>query len=567
MDQQIINYTQMKQIKIILLSAIVATALLIGCAKDKGNYDYQEQNVVKIAADLDKVDRNVFITADSIDLNQNDSLKVMLKLSQSIGTANNFDYQWLITQYVASNPNPPSTILGTSAQLDTKIVLAPNLYRLVVRLTDKSSGISYYKHFSLNVSAGPWGNEGWLVLQDMASGDGSDLSVITTRDGVVKGKVYNSVYSIFNQHKLPKGTYKVNVISYATATRLQRVSFFYPNGGLEVRGTDFADSTRADSWFAANPGAINFQVNGSAGGSSSGWEYLINNNQISYRQVSALSIKTPPLYFSPPFIGTFSLSPFVINSSNSDNYYTLFDKTNRCFFLMRADNSTFVPANPDVANMHFATYTGTAADLNPTTGSGFDMNNMASDLVYAENAQPMTTSNGYWNCIFRNTAGDVTNLIQFPRAIAYLNNFKTGRYLLKPANCPGINSATLFASPTYLPLPGGSLYYVSGNIIYNCSVKTLGTSTATAGLTFPAGTVIKVMKVFNSGYITANLPSTEGRVLVVATDETSSGGGHRVYYFNLNATGAIMGTPSSPADLYTGFDKITDLVFKKALGK
>ncbi|WP_029277073.1 PKD-like family lipoprotein [Pedobacter borealis] len=557
----------MKKTKIALLGSIIATVFFIGCAKDKGNYDYQEQNVVKIATDLDKVDRNVFITADSINLNQNDSLKVRLKLNQSIGTANNFDYEWIITQYVPSNANPPKSILGTGAQLDTKIILPPNLYRLVVKLADKNSGIAYYKSFALNVSAATWGNEGWLVLQDMSTGDGADLSVITTRDGSVKGKVYDNVYSIFNQHKLPKGTYKVNVLSYATAMRLQRVSFFYPNGGLEVRGIDFADSTRADSWFVTTPSAINFQLNGSAGSSSAGWEYIINNNQISYRQVNALTVKALPIYFNPPFIGSFNLSPFVINSSNSDAYFTLFDKTNRCFLLLRADNNTFVPANPDLPNKHFVNYAGTTADLHPTTGSGFDLNNMKHDLVHAENAQPMTTGNGYWNCIFRNNTGDTTNLIQFQRAIAYKNDFRTGRYLLKPANCPGINSATLFASPTYLALPGGSLYYVSGNIIYNCSIKTLGTSTASAGLTFPTGTVIKVMKIFNSGYAATNLPSTEGKVLVVATDETSSGGGHRVYFFNLNATGGIIGTPSSPADLYTGFEKITDLVFKKALGK
>ena len=68
------------------------------------------------------------------------------------------------------------------------------------------------------------------------------------------------------------------------------------------------------------------------------------------------------------------------------------------------------------------------------------------------------------------------------------------------------------------------------------------------------------MKVFKSGYVTA--PSTEGRVLVVATDETSSGGGHKVYFFNLSATGTIT---SPAANIYTGFDKITDIVFKKGV--
>ncbi|HEY6505295.1 MAG TPA: hypothetical protein VIZ28_15075, partial [Chitinophagaceae bacterium] len=61
----------------------------------------------------------------------------------------------------------------------------------------------------------------------------------------------------------------------------------------------------------------------------------------------------------------------------------------------------------------------------------------------------------------------------------------------------------------------------------------------------------------------ATAPGTEGRVLVAATDETASGGGYKVYFFNLNATGVIN---PAPAAVYTGFDKIVDIAFKKGLG-
>ncbi|WP_316752060.1 PKD-like family lipoprotein [Pedobacter gandavensis] len=555
-----------KNIKLFLTSILI-TLLMMGCYKDKGNYEYQDPNVVNIAVDLDQVDRNVFITADSIDLNQNDSLKVKLKLSQTIGTASGFDYQWMVTQAEASIGNPGQFVIGNTEELKTKITLGPNLYRLVVQLKDKKTGVSLYKHFAMNVSAAPWGNEGWLILQEEAASNASDLSVITTRDGAQKGKVYHNVYSAFNQHKLPKGTYKVNVVNYATPMRIQKVSFFYPNGGLEVRSTDFADSAKAENWYVAKPGIINFQLNSAAGVAAGGWEYLINNHQISYRQVSAVSIKLPPLYFNPPFFGSFSLSPFVINSSNSDGYFTLYDQANHCFLMLRADNGTFVPSLPDVPNKHFANYTGTAANLHPTTGSGFDLNNMKHNLIYAENVEPLSTSNGYWNTFFRNNNSDSTYLVQFPRGIAYLNNFKTGRYFLKESSCPGINTASLFACPTYLPLPGGAFYYVNKNSVYTCKVNTLSGSSAAPGLTFPAGTLIKVMKIFKSGYVPASFPSTEGKVLVIATDESASGGGHKVYFFNLNSTGDIIGSAANPADLYTGFEKITDVAFKKALGR
>src|SRR5678815_3136894 len=94
----------------------------------------------------------------------------------------------------------------------------------------------------LNVDTSPWGGEGWVILQDQAA-QGCDISVITTRDGVVRGNIYSNVYSLANGYKLPTGTYKVNVMNYGTALRIQKVSFFYPNGGLQVRSTDFSDSS------------------------------------------------------------------------------------------------------------------------------------------------------------------------------------------------------------------------------------------------------------------------------------------------------------------------------------
>jgi hypothetical protein len=354
------------------------------------------------------------------------------------------------------------------------------------------------------------------------------------------------------------GTYKVNVMNYATALRTQKVSFFYPNGGAQVRSTDFADSSLHTSWFLVPPSTINFQLNGQINGGQ--YEYLINDNQIYYRRVNAQTIQAPPIKFGAPVLGTWTLSPFVINNSGSEQYYTLYDQANKCFLLYNMETGTLTPTNrPDIANSHFVPYAGGAAALNPTTGSGFDLNNIGHNLIYTENSRPFSTSTAY-NCYFRNTAGDSTWLYQFNAALAYSNNFTTGRYFLSNTNVPGINTATMFACPTFLTAPG-KFYYVNANNIYVCTVANLAASTATIGYTFPAGTIVKAMKVFKSGYVTA--PATESKVLVVATDETASGGGHKVYFFNLLATGTIA-TPA--ADVYSGFDKITDIVFKKGLG-
>ncbi|HET9278679.1 MAG TPA: hypothetical protein VFN95_10840, partial [Flavitalea sp.] len=163
-------------------------------------------------------------------------------------------------------------------------------------------------------------------------------------------------------------------------------------------------------------------------------------------------------------------------------------------------------------------------------------------------------------CLFRNNAGDSTWLYQLPVALAYTNVFTTGRYFLSNTSVPGINSATIFSFPTFLTLPG-RFYYVNSNKINICSVGNLASSTSTAGFTFPTGVVIKSMKAFKSGYTTS--PATESKVLVVATDETAIGQGHKVYFLNLAANGDIN---STPARVYTGFGKIVDIAFKKGLG-
>ncbi|HEX6849385.1 MAG TPA: PKD-like family lipoprotein [Chitinophagaceae bacterium] len=539
----------------IMVSGLMVFAFY-SCSKDLGNYDYSDANVITITTDMANVDPTVVVNSDSIVVKQNDSLKVNILLSQT-KPSNDLSYEWMITQTAASIANPPQYVVGNSQQLRTKIILLPNLYKLVVKVTDKTTGVSFYKFYQLNVDTNPWGGEGWIVLQDQPFANGSDISVITTRDGAVRGTVYSNVYSSANNgNKLPVGTYKVNVMSYNTTLRIQKVSFFYPNGGLQVKSTDFADSSFHESWFLDPPASYNFQVNGQVSGGQ--YEYVINNNQLYYRRVNAATVQAPPIKFGAPVLGTWTLSPFVINNSTSEQWYTLYDQANRCFVLYNAETGALYANRPDVANSHFLPYSGAAAALHPTTGSGFDLNNIGRNLVHAENSQPMSSSTTY-NSFFRNNNGDSTWLYQFNAALAYNNNFTTGRYFLSNTNVPGINTATMFACPTFLTAPG-KFYYVNNNNIYIGEVKSLATSTATIGYTFPAGTIIKAMKVFKSGYVTA--PSSEGRVLVVATDETSSGGGHKVYFFNLSATGTIT---SPAANIYTGFDKITDIVFKKGV--
>ena len=295
----------------IMLPALIVLAFY-SCSKDLGNYDYNDANVITITTDMATVDPAVVINNDSLVVKQNDSLKVNILISQT-KPSNDLAYEWMIIQNSASIGNPAQYVVGNAMQLRTKIILSPNLYKLVVKVTDKTTGVSFYKFYSLNVDTSPWGGEGWVVLQDQAA-QGCDISVITTRDGVVRGNIYPNVYSLANNgNKLPTGTYKMNVLNYGNTLRIQKVSFFYPNGGLQVRSTDYLDSSNSNGWFVNLPSVVNFESTG-VGPVNGQYEMLINNGQLQYQAVNVTSIKTPPIVFGAPVLGSWpSLSLSLIH--------------------------------------------------------------------------------------------------------------------------------------------------------------------------------------------------------------------------------------------------------------
>src|SRR4030095_4124072 len=208
--------TKMKKNVRFLIIAVLTMFLWSSCSKDLGNYNYTDPNVITITTDMANVDPTVVVTNDSIVVKQNDSLRVNILFSQT-RPSNDLSFEWSITQSVAANGNPAQYIVGNTQQLRTKINLSPNLYKLVVKVTDRTTGLSFYKFYSLNVDTSPWGGEGWVILQEQASANGCDISVITTRDGAAHGTIYSNVYSLANNgNKLPVGTSKVNVMNYAT---------------------------------------------------------------------------------------------------------------------------------------------------------------------------------------------------------------------------------------------------------------------------------------------------------------------------------------------------------------
>ncbi len=544
---------------------ILAVIVMLGfaCSKDVGNYDYEDANAISINT-----------ATDSFAVRQNDTLHIAVNLHQTQGS-NTLRYRWYLIQNVPSNPNPPLFDLDSTKDLHLQIRVVPGLYKVVNKVTDNQTGVSFYKYFKLNVLPAPWGGEGWLVLQDQASTqNGCDLSIILSRDGSSRGDVYHNLYQQANSRKLPLGTYYMSVINHQHSLARQKVMFAYPGGGTEVKAIDYSDSSYFENWFLNPPAQAYIQYNAGAPGGQR--EFMINNGQVSYRSINLPNLATGlPILFGAPYEGTWELAPFLLQHTNlGDHYITLYDKKNRCFFSLNMETHVLVPNRPDIPNQHFLPYSGNAAALLPS-GMGFDLNNMRHNLVGASNLNQLvqtttSVSPATWNCFFRNDDADSTWVVQVPVYLAYTNNMTSGRFYLSPARCPGINEATLIANPKFLAAPG-VLYYVNKHQVYTTTLSSVqGNSAAVPGYSFPAGTIIKALRVFESGYSgplqlpRTPFPDSEGRVLVVATDETSSGGGHNVYFIGINNNGSLQPTY---LDKYTGFDKIIDIRFKKDVNR
>jgi hypothetical protein len=134
-----------------------------------------------------------------------------------------------------------------------------------------------------------------------------------------------------------------------------------------VRSTDFADSSDHTSWFLVSPSSTNLQQNGVVSGGQ--YEYLFNNNELNYRRVNNITILAPPIRFGAPILGSWTLSPFVLNNLGSESYFTLYDQANKSFLLYNMETNVLIPTNrADVPNSHFLPYAGVATALHPYNG-------------------------------------------------------------------------------------------------------------------------------------------------------------------------------------------------------
>jgi len=149
----------MKILLYLKYTVLFSAALFISsCSKDLGNYSYQDINEVNFGKIEDSY--TVLLGAH---LNINPELH-FTQPGQSQET--DYSYEWFaINNNVNTLPGDKRKNLATTKKLDIDVQIPPGLYTVHYKVTDKKTGVSFTRQFSLKVETIIY--EGWMVLNDI----------------------------------------------------------------------------------------------------------------------------------------------------------------------------------------------------------------------------------------------------------------------------------------------------------------------------------------------------------------------------------------------------------------
>jgi hypothetical protein len=402
---------------------------LMACYKDKGNYTYLPLKHITIDTLL------------NLKRYYKDSLAIDPVVKFDKGTEDELEFQW--TMYPTSEaggevlPAQPEVIGNTKAlrfQINKDVRRYP--YIVVLRVKDKATGVSTYRHFEVMVLS--LYSSGWMVLNDR--NNISDVDIISLDDSV-----FREIYKLVNGKTIPgKGVRLSLAGTYSGADEL----FIQTTDNLiQVRNPEFDFLQDATTMFYSTPAKVQPQFMTI---SSSGTQrYLINDGQ-AYVASTLNNGK-----YGMPLVGDYIAAPFIAAGSLS----CIYDKKNGRFmkFPALANGVTMEPFT----------------ELKPD--QKFDVNNVKGEQLYVEMGPDLAYN------FFRNPNGT----IQLYGLNVYSNDAPGAFTQLVDA--PEMQQATAFSVAGKLPL----VYFATGNSLY---VYDIGANKARKLYDFPAGSSVSVIR-------------------------------------------------------------------------
>lgn len=453
-------------------------------------------------------DISIAAATDTFSVSQFDTLSIQPLITQRSPDEKVLKYQWTVSHDI-TGPVLPAMIISTDKTLHVQIGLSPisDAYTLILKVTDSITGVSSYHHFALNVSSKL--SEGWMLLE--AGRNNGDISIVTPND-----TVYRHIFSAANPAiALPAEAFRlVSVNSFFSG---QRNYVLFADGGYELAKNTFQAQGAYRDWFYSLPAVLRPESITWPGYSNT--ICLINDGSV-YTQTPMFGgrsfgdkLRLPQGdYVAAPFVGGFGFGiPTII-----------FDKKNYRFL--------FVP--------EFGESLVAWGEMDST--QAFDMNNIRKNMLVMD-----AGANFYNNAIFKNINNDSC----FLYVIDPTGGGPVANHWQPVLNSPEIGKATLFTMSQTVP----QLYYASGNKIY---LYDIAANKSRLAYQFESNEVVSTMKMYyiNDGFDHA---LNDARIVAATFDGTKG----KVYYLDLSGTGDIKG--NAPAKVFTGFDKIVDLVYQQ----
>jgi len=487
-----------KHINTILL-LLAAAFLITGCYKDKGNYIYHPINDITTQS-----------TTDTFRVTRLDTLKITPVITGA--NTDRVRYEWRV--FPVPDPAEPMGIgkilvLSRERNINEKILLpaGPQYYFFDLVVTDTVTGVSYFKHFHLQVTTEF--QTGWMLLEQTAAND--DISFITPEN-----KVFHNVYSLANPSKpLPQSTTRlisINTQSLAGTLTLA----FYGSEGYTLDNTSLEVVGQYSGLFFAPPSPIQPQNMIKPSIFSFG-PYTFSAGKIYALNGIYASTLFGASFTQPDNLG-YTVAPYVAGGLSFGGIF--FDQAHYRFIYDGGSTSTKL-------------------NLFPTnTGMAFDLNNVHKTMLTMKAGMGWDLWPDNWYAVFKNEGDDSCFL--------YTVN-ANGDFAASPvaqARQAILNSPDVQRSPDYLfSSTVKQMYYAADNKLY---VYDMAANQSRIVYQFAAGENITALQMQNG-------------VITLATYNGNPGGGS-VYYLPLSSTGDISG--NNYTQKMTGFEKIIGLTFK-----
>ncbi len=511
---------------------LLLMAIVISCAKDKGNYDYTILDPVDInGAALPQTYASTRFT-DYLDINPTVTFKgEVVNTTKSQFPELSFTWEMYI---LSGNKTTEKYTLANTQNLHHLMIQPEGTYQVVFTVTNTNTGVKSFAKFTASIT--PSLSEGWMVLYE--KNGNSDVGVITNTEiskAVTTEKLFLDVYSASNGVPIQGSPGNIIFAKSANPTlSVTGIQTLYILSNKEIVNVAFGTFQKIGDptygIFFNKPAVIAPSFISSTDGRK---DIIINNNKLHRVDYTQSGSGTPQ--FGDALAGNYGTLAQWLPSAVSTTAFEaiVYDQTNKKFLKLGFRGAEVLPFNL------------------VQTSTAFDVNNVGLTFVMAD----MGINN--WEYIVMKDAAN--------KHFMLAANFREGETALigkakyDMSNCPEVTAINSVTTGYY----GEVFYYSANNHLYQYKYSAGNTTdllwTAPAGETITKIALQKYNSNINHAVGTPFDPKNLCKILYVATYNEATKVG-TVYQMEVNVTnGAIIaGTQKS----YTGFGKIKDMAWK-----